>query len=60
MVMEGEAPPKHVITFSARDRDTPKFGPPFRFKMVPCAENPSCDNITGVLAFNMTFDESKC
>lgn len=59
IVMEGEAPPKHVITFSARDRDTPAYGPPFRFEMVPCDQNPSCDKRTGVLAFNMSFNESK-
>ena len=59
VVMEGEAPPQHVVTFSARDRDTPEFGPPFWFEMVPCNDNPSCDKRTGALAFNMTFDESK-
>ncbi|KAL4234097.1 hypothetical protein ACF0H5_005750 [Mactra antiquata] len=54
MVMEMEDPPQYVITFSARDRDTPRYGAPFHFSLPPCEENPSCDN--GILDFTMEFN----
>lgn len=57
-VMELEDPPKYVVTFSARDRDTPKYGAPFHFSLPPCEENPSCHD--GFLDFTMEFDPSKC
>lgn len=54
MVMELQAPPKFVITFSAKDRDSPKFGAPFHFSLPPCEDNPTCKN--GDLAFTLDFD----
>lgn len=57
MVMELQDPPKFVITFSARDRDTPRYGAPFNFSLPPCKENPTCKN--GDLEFTMDFDPGK-
>lgn len=54
MVMELEPPPKFVITFSAEDKDTAKFGAPFHFSLPPCEENPTCNN--GDLEFTMEFN----
>lgn len=57
MVMELKDPPQFVITFSARDRDTPKYGSPFNFSLPPCDKNPTCKN--GDLEFTMDFDPGK-
>lgn len=59
VVMEDEDPSlEPIITFSAVDRDTRKFGPPFKFELPPCNENPTCyDNNN--LMFSLEFDQSK-
>jgi len=53
IVMEDEDPPQPVITFSAIDRDTRKYGPPFKFELPPCEENPTCFN--NDLMFSLEF-----
>ncbi|XP_071177027.1 neural-cadherin-like isoform X2 [Mytilus edulis] len=55
IVMEDEDPSHEpVITFSAMDRDTKKYGPPFKFELPPC-KNPTCnENINRM--FSLEFD----
>ena len=57
VVMEDEPPNQLVVTFSATDRDTPQYGPPFHFALPPCEQNPTCRN--GVQDFIMTFNPCK-
>ena len=57
MVMELKDPPQFVITFSAMDRDTPKYGAPFNFSLPSCDKNPTCKN--GDLEFTMDFNPGR-
>ncbi|XP_033753809.1 LOW QUALITY PROTEIN: neural-cadherin-like [Pecten maximus] len=57
IVMEDDPFPQQVLTFKARDRDTRAHGPPFKFYLPACRENPTCDS-DGNLNFTLVFNQS--